>query len=68
MAFKPRIFISSTFNDNKKVREQIKRHFIESGAEPLLYESNLTPSTKPMTYRTIVVQLSRQKSKVFIMN
>lgn len=56
MAFKPRIFISSTFNDNKKVREQIKRHFIESGAEPLLYESNLTPSTKPMTYRTDILE------------
>lgn len=51
MAFKPRIFISSTFSDNKKVRDSIKKHFIELGAEPLLYESNLTPSTKPMTYR-----------------
>ena len=43
MAFKPRIFISSTFSDNKKVRDSIKKHFIELGAEPLLYESNLTP-------------------------
>lgn len=51
MAFKPRIFISSTFSDNQKVRERIKKHFREMGAEPLLYESNLTPSTKPMTYR-----------------
>ena len=42
--------ISSTFSDNKKVRDSIKKHFIELGAEPLLYESNLTPSTKPMTY------------------
>lgn len=51
MAFKPRIFISSTFSDNQKVRNRIKKHFIELGAEPLLYESNLTPSSKPMTYR-----------------
>lgn len=56
MAFKPRIFISSTFSDNKKVRERIKKHFIELGAEPLLYESNLTPSTKPMTYRKDVLE------------
>lgn len=56
MAFKPRIFISSTFSDNKKVRERIKKHFIESGAEPLLYESNLTPSTKPMTYRKDILE------------
>lgn len=56
MAFKPRIFISSTFSDNKKVRERIKKHFIESGAEPLLYESNLTPSTKPMTYRRDILE------------
>lgn len=56
MAFKPRIFISSTFSDNKKVRERIKKHFIESGAEPLLYESNLTPSTRPMTYRKDILE------------
>lgn len=56
MAFKPRIFISSTFSDNKKVRERIKKHFIELGAEPLLYESNLTPSTKPMTYRKDILE------------
>lgn len=56
MAFKPRIFISSTFSDNEKVRERIKKHFIESGAEPLLYESNLTPSTKPMTYRKDILE------------
>ena len=56
MAFKPRIFISSTFSDNKKVRDSIKKHFIELGAEPLLYESNLTPSTKPMTYRKDILE------------
>lgn len=56
MAFKPRIFISSTFGDNQKVRERIKKHFIELGAEPLLYESNLTPSTKPMTYRNDILE------------
>lgn len=56
MAFKPRIFISSTFSDNKKVRDCIRKHFTELGAEPLLYESNLTPSTKPMTYRKDILE------------
>ena len=56
MAFKPRIFISSTFSDNKKVRDCIRKHFTELGAEPLLYESNLTPSTKPMTYRKNILE------------
>ena len=56
MAFKPRIFISSTFSDNKDVRKHITKHFIELGAEPLLYESNLTPSTKPMTYRKDILE------------
>lgn len=56
MAFKPRIFISSTFSDNQKVRKRIEKHFIDSGAEPLLYESNLTPSTKPMTYRKDILE------------
>ena len=56
MAFKPRIFISSTFSDNQKVRESIKRYFIESCAEPLLYESNLTPSTESMTYRKDILE------------
>lgn len=56
MAFKPRIFISSTFSDNQKVRESIKKHFIELGAEPLLYESNLTPSTESMTYRKDILE------------
>lgn len=56
MAFRPRIFISSTFNDNKKLRSCIEKHFINLGAEPLLYESNLTPSTKPMTYRKDILE------------
>lgn len=56
MAFKPRVFISSTFSDNKKIREKIKKHFIELGAEPLLYESNLTPSTVPMAYRKDILE------------
>ena len=56
MAFKPRIFISSTFSDNKKVRDCIRKHFTELGAEPLLYESNLTPSTKPMTYSKDILE------------
>ena len=56
MAFKPRIFISSTFSDNKETRERIKKFFTELGAEPLLYESNLTPSVKPMTYRKDILE------------
>jgi len=56
MAFKPRIFISSTFIDNENLRKAIKKHFIELGAEPLLYESNLTPSTEPMTYRKDILE------------
>lgn len=51
MIFKPRIFISSTFSDNKDIRNDIENYFKEIGAEPLLYEKNLTPSTSSMTYR-----------------
>lgn len=51
MIFRPKIFISSTFKENEKVREQIRNYFYSVGAEPLLYERELTPSISPMTYR-----------------
>lgn len=51
MIFRPKIFISSTFKENEKVREQIRKYFYSVGAEPLLYEYELTPSIYPMTYR-----------------
>lgn len=52
MIFRPKIFISSTFKENEKIRKQIRNYFHSVGAEPLLYEHELTPSTQPMTYRT----------------
>jgi|GEM_PF-2005045 len=55
MIFKPRIFISSTFSDNQVIRKRISKYFLEIGAEPLLYEKNLTPSVLPMTYRANVL-------------
>ena len=51
MIFRPKIFISSTFKENEKIREQIRNYFYSVGAEPLLYEQELTPSINPMTYR-----------------
>lgn len=51
MIFKPRIFISSTFSENLILRDQIKEFLYSVGAEPLLYERNLTPSTIPLVYR-----------------
>ena len=51
MIFRPKIFISSTFGENKKLRDQIRNYFYSVGAEPLLYEYELTPSIQPMTYR-----------------
>ena len=51
MIFRPKIFISSTFKENKKLREDIRKYFHSTGAEPLLYEHELTPSVLPMTYR-----------------
>lgn len=51
MIFRPKIFISSTFKENKKLREDIRKYFHSTGAEPLLYEQELTPSVLPMTYR-----------------
>lgn len=55
MLFRPRIFISSTFKENEQIRNTIKKLFEESGAEPLLYEKNLTPSVLPLTYRQNVL-------------
>lgn len=51
MFFKPRIFISSTFTGNQDLRVKIHDYFTSVGAEPILYELELTPSTIPMTYR-----------------
>lgn len=51
MIFRPKIFISSTFKENEKIRNQIRDYFYSVGAEPLLYEYELTPSIQPMTYR-----------------
>lgn len=50
MSFKPRIFISSTF-DLIKQRKKISTFFKSIGGEPLLYEENLTPSMNKSTYR-----------------
>lgn len=50
MSFKPRIFISSTF-DLIKLRKKLSTFFKSIGAEPLLYEENLTPSVNKATYR-----------------
>ncbi len=51
MIFRPKIFISSTFRENEKIRNQIRDYFYSVGAEPLLYEYELTPSIHPLTYR-----------------
>ncbi|MFT8459981.1 MAG: DUF4062 domain-containing protein [Liquorilactobacillus ghanensis] len=51
MIFKPRIFISSTFNENTQTRRRIEELFSDSGAEVLMYEKNLTPSILSYTYR-----------------
>jgi hypothetical protein len=51
MIFKPRIFISSTIGENLEIRDELQNFYTSIGAEALLYEKNLTPSTLPMTYR-----------------
>lgn len=56
MYFKPRIFISSTLKENLTIRNDIEEHFRMCGAEPLLYEKNLTPSTSKYTYRTDILE------------
>lgn len=51
MIFKPRIFISSTLDENLSVRSKIESFYSSVGAETMLYEKNLTPSVNQMTYR-----------------
>lgn len=51
MIFRPRIFISSTLSENLKIRSEIETFFSSIGADAMLYEKNLTPSTNIMTYR-----------------
>lgn len=51
MYFKPRIFISSVMKDKLTLRKNIKDFLLSVGAECLLYEGNLTPSTLNTTYR-----------------
>ncbi|RXA60328.1 DUF4062 domain-containing protein [Enterococcus casseliflavus] len=48
---RPHIFISSTFKLNKEVRLKLNDFYKQIGAEPMLYELNLTPSDIPHTYR-----------------
>ncbi len=55
MIFRPKIFISSTFKENENIRNRIRSYFYSVGAEPLLYEQELTPSITPMTYRKNVL-------------
>ena len=55
MLFRPRIFISSTFKENEGTRKKLEEIFTDFGAEPLLYESVLTPSVLPLTYRQNVL-------------
>jgi len=56
MIFRPKIFISSTFKENEKLRRDIKTYFDSVGAEALLYEINLTPDIKPLSYRTNILE------------
>ncbi|URZ05929.1 DUF4062 domain-containing protein [Clostridium felsineum] len=51
MIFRPRIFISSTLSENLNIRSEIEAFFSSVGAEAMLYEKNLTPSSNTMTYR-----------------
>ena len=54
MQFKPRIFISSVLTLSK-TRLKISDIFKLSGAEPILYEVNLTPSISNATYRQDII-------------
>jgi hypothetical protein len=64
MYFKPRIFISSTF-DLISIRNKINAIFVDSGAEVMLYEKNLTPSTRNATYRK---DIQEADFVIFILN
>lgn len=55
MSFKPRIFISSLLDGKLEIRSKIENFFISVGAEPILYEKNLTPSSSINTYRQDIV-------------
>ena len=67
-ARKPSIFVSSTCYDLKQIRQDI-REFIEAdlGYEAILSEYDSFPIDSDKD-TIIVAQLSRQKSKIFIMN
>lgn len=55
MFFKPRIFVSSLMKDKLELRAKIEKTLTETGAECMLYEKNLTPSTDKNTYRNDIV-------------
>ena len=55
MFFKPRIFISSLMNNKLELRTKIEKTLTEAGAECMLYEKNLTPSSDNNTYRNDII-------------
>ena len=55
MYFKPRIFISSLMKNKLKLRTKIEKTLTEAGAECMLYEKNLTPSSNNNTYRNDII-------------
>ncbi len=55
MYFKPRIFISSVMKWKKQLRSDIKSILEQAGGEVILFEKDLTPSIKPNTYRTDII-------------
>ena len=55
MIFRPRIFISSTLGENLSIRKKLETFYKSIGAEPMLYETNLTPSVVPASYRTDIL-------------
>ncbi len=55
MIFRPRIFISSTLNENLSIRKEIEEFYTSVGAEPMLYEKNLTPSVAQASYRSDIL-------------
>ena len=55
MIFRPRIFISSTLAENLSIRKELEEFYRSIGAEPMLYETNLTPSVIPTSYRNDIL-------------
>lgn len=55
MTFKPKIFVSSLLGDKLELRKSICNFINQAGAETILYENNLTPSIRKMTYRTDII-------------